>query len=128
MITANGYVITPTMFPDKTSQVWKIPEILLRTGVVQIQWDFEHEGELMHLIQLRWLLRTSRVTNRVSLHMPFLPYGRQDKGTGNASCFARGCLYSVLTSLDFDRITTIDAHSDCLPVISFYQGKRSLER
>ncbi len=121
MITANGHVITPTIFPDKTSQVWKIPECVLESGTVYVQWYFEHEGELMHLLQLRRLLDTKGTScKQYYLNLPFLPYGRQDKGTNNDSCFALSVFLDTLG--DWDKVTTIDAHSWTMGVISIYPG------
>ena len=53
MITLNGDPINVTMFPDKTSQVWKLNDLALRSGDASVvRWDFEHEGEVMQLAQL----------------------------------------------------------------------------
>jgi ribose-phosphate pyrophosphokinase len=122
MITANGYVITPTMFPDKTSQVWKIPDELLNSEAIYVQWDFEHEGEFIQLLQLRKLLvRCGKPGCRVFLHIPFLPYGRQDKPVSNSSCFA---LEVFLDSIgNWETITTIDCHSPVKKITSLYPGK-----
>jgi len=45
MLTINGEKINVTMFPDGTSQVWKVPIIETKPTRFNIQWDFESEGE-----------------------------------------------------------------------------------
>ncbi len=60
MISFENEVITPTIFPDKTSQVWKLPKELLTFAArdlekLVIKWDFEHEAEMMHVCQLATL-------------------------------------------------------------------------
>ena len=56
MISLNGIDVEVTKFPDGTSQVWKLPNIPLLES--NIEWNFQHEGEIMYLAQLVHLLRT----------------------------------------------------------------------
>lgn len=107
MLSINGEKINVTMFPDKTSQVWKIPEKFLDVYDLEIRWDFEHEAELIHMLQLAYLLKAP------SLYMPYLPYGRQDKVVSNDSTFALIVLKHILQN-SFTRFFTIksfDMHS-----------------
>jgi len=108
MITLNGKEIKPTIFPDGTSQVWKLDNIepVKKNRVV---WEFENEGELMHVAQLGDLLHSVHSEN--SLHMPFLPYGRQDKKVRNDRTFALRTFCSILNTMPYKSITTFDAHS-----------------
>ena len=110
MITANGIEIKPTLFPDGTSQVWKLPDDLLdEIEIVRIRWEFTHEAEFMHLAQLKMLLDAYNVTS--FLHLPYLPYGRQDKGTCNQNTFALNTFACLLNALQFPEITIMDPHS-----------------
>jgi ribose-phosphate pyrophosphokinase len=113
--------IVPTIFPDKTSQVWKIPYIETMTSCY-IQWNFEQEVELIWLNQLLALLKKYKVTV-AELHIPYLPYARQDKEVGNNNTFARDVFLDMLdTELPFE-ITTLDAHSPCNKIISLSPEK-----
>lgn len=114
MIKVNGEEIVPTIFPDKTSQIWKVPIIDTTPKKFNIVWDFSHEGELFHLAQLVRLIRQARVPVPINLHMPYLPYGRQDKDVSNESTFALRVFGRMIESMGFDKITTLDAHSDML--------------
>lgn len=110
--TFREYVVTPTMFPDKTSQIWKLPEeALYFTEFTQITWEFENEAELIHVLQLATLIN-SRMQEEVDLYLPYLPYARQDKPVDNHSTFALTVFLDVLEKSQlFGRIQTVDAHN-----------------
>jgi ribose-phosphate pyrophosphokinase len=108
MITINGYRLEPTIFPDKTSQVWKPPEDLLKQDV-RVCWTFEHEGEFMHLAQLALLIRASG--HNAELHLPYLPYARQDKNISNDATFALRAFARHINTLCFSLIHLYDPHS-----------------
>lgn len=111
MISVNGIEITPTIFPDGTSQVWKIDENIFKDRTAFIRWDFENESEIFHLMQLVDLLRTGREA-RINLNMPYLPYGRQDKRISNNTTFALTTFARILDSLNLSNIITTDMHSE----------------
>lgn len=107
------FPITPTIFPDGTSQVWKIPEEIFYEQYKSrtIIWDFEHEAELFHVLQLSRLIGFKSFL-APNLYMPYLPYGRQDKGISNDSTFALKVFADVLkNSGSFNHISTLDAHN-----------------
>lgn len=105
------HIITPTIFPDKTSQVWKLPEEALRfTEFTQITWEFENESEFIQVLQLADLLST--VSDIPDLYIPYLPYSRQDKIVSNTSTFALNTFLTVLNTCGlFGRIITVDVHN-----------------
>lgn len=110
MIYLNGSPINVTMFPDNTSQVWKLPENTLNTtNYANITWDFQHEGEFIHLAQLKHLLDYNGFTT--TLRLKYLPYGRQDKLVSNNTTFALHSFAKLLNSLKFDEIIINDPHS-----------------
>ncbi len=109
MILLNDTPITPTLFPDHTTQVWKLPEELLNLQFIDITWKFENEGEFLHLAQLKDLLESKNI--RSELYLPYLPYGRQDKEVSNSSTFALRTFAKLLNSLNFNKIKILDPHS-----------------
>ena len=128
MITVNGEKINVTMFPDGASQVWKLPIIETKPSKFDIEWNFESEGEIFHLAQLVRLIRQARVPVPINLHMPYLPYGRQDKEVGNDKTFALRVFSSMIKDMSFAKISTVDAHSDLLErilpnFINYYPDK-----
>jgi ribose-phosphate pyrophosphokinase len=111
-----------TVFPDNTSQVWKLSEDVLKnlnsTQSVEITWIFAHEGEFLQLAQLKDLLNTY-FSNKTILIIKYLPYGRQDKAIGNNSTFALHSFAKLLNCLNFDEVIINDPHSpEALKLIS----------
>lgn len=107
MITLNGAKITPTIFNDKTSQVWNVQGISpIQNHVV---WEFENEAEFMHVAQLVALLNKEASESTV-LEIPFFPYARQDKAVGNNETFAGWVFVELLKTLNV-RVVTHDIHS-----------------
>lgn len=111
MIYLNGKPIIPTIFPDKTSQVWNIPGLdkYGRDKIARVSWKFESEAEFMHLAQLKTLLDEYGYTSYLTL--PYLPYGRQDKYVINSNTFALTTFANLLNSLQFKSVTIQDPHS-----------------
>lgn len=118
MISIDGVKITPTVFPDGTSQVWKLPEELLqklyKEPVCTITWEWEFksgaEAEFIQLAQLKTLLDT--YCDVINLNMPYLPYGRQDKRIENTSTFGLHTFAKLLNALNFNEVHVIDAHNN----------------
>ena len=109
----NTIEVNPTIFPDGCSQVWKLPDFVFydQYQVYTIIWDFEHEAELFHVLQLSDLIGKTRYKN-CNLFMPYLPYGRQDKKAGNDRTFALNTLLDILNKHStLGVISTLDAHN-----------------
>lgn len=108
MIKLNGIAITPMIFPDRTSQVWKLPEAYFALDKNVILWEFEHEAEFLHVAQLKDLLAGRGV---VYLDLPYLPYARQDKTISNETTFAFSTFAKLLNVLEFDMVHVFDPHN-----------------
>lgn len=106
----NDIPITVTMFPDNTSQVWKIPEKIMLAYDNNIYWDYSHEGEIVHLAQIVDLLRTKQ-NKEIRLEIDYLPYARQDKEISNTTTFAGKSFARLLNSLNIEDILILDPHS-----------------
>lgn len=110
MIYLNNDPVPVTIFPDNTSQIWKLDENNLNLDVATIRWDFSHEGEIMQIAQLAHLLHFSGV-DRIYLDLDYLPYGRQDKWISNDATFALHSFASIINSLHFYKVSIMDPHS-----------------
>lgn len=111
MIKLNGFEIKPTIFPDKTSQVWKVnPEFI--GAFNDIEWTFENEGEIVQVAQLKDLLAEMQPNCQISLELPYLPYGRQDKEVSNESTFALFTFAKMINAMGFHSIGIVDPHSE----------------
>lgn len=109
MILLNDVAIKPTIFPDKTSQIWHIPTELFQDRNT-ISWYFENEGEFMHVAQLASLIDEVR-PGYIHLYMRTLPYARQDKQIGNDTSFAFRVFADLINSLPFNLVTAVDPHN-----------------
>lgn len=146
MILVNGQKLTPTIFPDGTSQVWKLPDFLALP--INIRWEWESEAEVMHIAQLlrliesrQFIVRGSDIVSTakdgvltilpsgaalsptVYLDVPYLPYARQDKEITNETCFALDVFFDILqhSSLGLNLIVrSIDPHSEKVDDYCFY--------
>ena len=109
----NGEAVPVTVFPDNTSQVWKLPDhMVVPDEPVTVEWRFFHEMEVMQYMQLFTLL--SSLNKEISLELPYLPYARQDKGIFNDQCFAFFVFKNVLTAYLPKSIRILDAHSSAV--------------
>lgn len=109
MIMLNNIVVLATQFPDKTSQVWKLPEKMFQAEN-EIIWTFEHESEFIILAQLQFLLKSRNCA--ANLTMPYLPYARQDKAINNAETFALRPFLSMIAQLNFKTVSAFDPHNE----------------
>lgn len=107
MLTVLGHKIEPTRFPDGTTQVWKLPNEVLNAGRIRVDWRFEREDEILSLAQLRELL----LQNEVWLHVPYLPFARQDKAVSNGQTFALQPFSRLLNQLKLAHVTAVDVHN-----------------
>ncbi len=110
---------TTTIFPDGTSQVWKIEDLPNWTelSIVEIVWAFENEAELIHVCQLARLVN-EEITDVGTIIAPYLPYARQDKSVANGQSFALETAKRILNAAGIQRIITFDAHSKSHGIVS----------
>ena len=111
MLLLNGQPVPVTIFPDNTSQVWKLPESSFKSLKAHIEWRFENESELFHLLQLQHLLLQANSDVETTLFFKYLPYARQDKVVSNDSTFALQTFWKVLAPFNFRRIVIVDPHN-----------------
>lgn len=100
-----------TIFPDQTSQVWKLePPPTSQGQNLTILWLFENEDELIHLLQLAFLLKT-QYKAELNLKVPYLPYARQDKEVSNSSTWALHFFAKLIRDAQIDSVDVFDQHS-----------------
>lgn len=112
---ADGAIqLLPTIFPDGTSQIWKLPPWVISTNPLRIVWNFETEREIIDLISL---FRLIPKPDRVWLHIPYLPYARQDKLVANDATFNLTVFADLINQLKVGKITTVDVHSPAAEIL-----------
>lgn len=107
------HIVKPTLFSDGTSQVWELPEKILNNDVLSIQWLFENESEIFHLMQIVDLYdkMNSGYLFHKYLTIPYLPYARQDKDIGNGQTFSLHTFSKIINSMNFNSVTSQDVHN-----------------
>lgn len=104
------YSVRPTIFPDGTSQIWQLPEEMLNQKEYKIVWNFAEEREIFDIVNLAMLLEKDPDTY-IHLHIPYLPYARQDKDVTNSTTFSLHTFAHIINSCQFDLVTAVDVHS-----------------
>lgn len=123
MILINDVEVKPTIFPDGTSQVWKLDMDKIfnpneKPLFTMIEWRYEQEVELIWVNQLLCLMYQSG-KQIDELFIPYLPYGRQDKIVSNETTFAKEVFLEILLTEYVGRVTTLDAHSHSEKIESY---------
>lgn len=108
----SGYTVTPTIFPDKTSQVWKLPENVVTGKNLRIHWEFENERELVDILSVNKILRAKNPDAFISLHVSYLPFARQDKEVSNETTFNLAVFADIINTAKFSRVVAVDVHSE----------------
>jgi phosphoribosylpyrophosphate synthetase len=102
--------VVPTIFPDGTSQVWKLDIDAFYGQHVSVVWKYEYEAEFIQVIQL-WKLLVASSIYPDFIYIPYLPYARQDKVISNETTFAKHVMMNILECY-YDKISALDVHSD----------------
>ncbi len=112
MLTLNGHKLTPTVFPDKTSQVWQLPDWLIKgNSKYLLDWRWESESEILQIMQLMDLIKEYCNNAEVELYAPYLPYARQDKLIRNEESFALNTFTKIINGLNFKVVKSLDVHN-----------------
>ena len=108
-----------TKFPDMTTQTYKIVPEPKKGEKYEITYIWnssflraigEGPQDIFAILQLAMLLYEMTDT-KPALHLPYLPYARQDKAISNNTTFALHAFAAILNSGPFSKVTAIDAHS-----------------
>lgn len=125
MIIFAGELVTPTIFPDGTSQVWQLSEHQIQTikksitsPVLRVIWSFENEAELFHVCQLATLIDAMVPGKNIILIADYLPYARQDKQVSNTTTFALRTFVDILGNY-FQEIHSIDVHNQMAAALRY---------
>ena len=111
--TGTRIQVSPTIFPDRTSQFWKLDSKLFTFD--NIIWKYESEAEVPRLFQLLMLFQKQHPNyQNVQLYIPFMPYARQDKEVSNDLTFAlKPFLAALNTFISLSKVYAFDVHSAC---------------
>lgn len=114
MIKVNGYKIVPTLFPDGTSQIWKLPKRILDAKDIFIIWNWDNESEVFHIRSLAKLLWNKDRNRKMNIYIPYFPYARQDKEITNETTFNLRVFCGILDMCFFKNVFSFDIHNPLL--------------
>lgn len=106
-----GPDLVKTTFPGGESCI-RVPFSFTRDKNVEIQFDFENNGELFDLALLVDSLRRLHPYTEISLRMPYVPYARQDRVCNRGESLSIKVVADFINSLGFKRVIITDPHSD----------------
>jgi ribose-phosphate pyrophosphokinase len=101
-------------FPSKeTGFKLEIPDdVKLDKSDFSVLWQYEGDHEVMILGQIRDALYDYSGGNAgVSLVMPYLPHGRQDRRCHKGEGHSLGVFASIINSMSFHTVVTFDVHN-----------------
>lgn len=79
---------------------------------VDIRLIFENSDDIMDLLLLVNALRHQYAKVDISLTIPYLPYGRQDRVCSPGQAFSLEVFAQLINSQQLNRVTTWDCHSE----------------
>lgn len=100
-----------TTFPDGTNQAWHFEREINEEYTYLVTWEYENLAEFFLLASIDVLLHAHSVT--YELHIPYMPFARQDKKISSDSTFALHAFIQSLQSLQaVTQVVTLDMHSN----------------
>lgn len=117
MIKIDGKRVNLDSFPDGTMLLKQTTELeQIAHKYVLISWHYENDRELVALIFLVRHLRENGVEN-IRLCMPYIPNARMDRVKDRSDVFTLKYFAEIINSLGFERIYTLDPHSNVAPAL-----------
>lgn len=81
-------------------------------ATVTLKAHISDMNEMFNLILVVDAVRRIRPDAKIQLFLPYLPFGRQDRVCNKGEANGIAAYARVLNSLDFERVTLLDPHSD----------------
>ena len=80
--------------------------------VFRIKWNYESDEEIIFIYFLISHLRSIKYNCNINLYMPYIPHARMDRVKTDDDFFTLKYFANMLNSLNINKITCLDAHSD----------------
>jgi len=111
MIRVNGKEVVSGYFPAGEAIVNVLSALSLYEDL--IEWMYNDDGELIELaLIVDAIRRVKGDTTDIILSIPYIPYGRQDRVANQGEPLSIRVVASLINSLDFKEVWTVDPHSD----------------
>lgn len=80
--------------------------------LIEIVWEYKNNDEFFALAQIVDFISPFCNYTSVILHLPYVPYGRQDRAVAIGEAHALKVFARMLNTLEFNEVCTDDPHSD----------------
>lgn len=79
--------------------------------IIEIDFEYESDAEIIELVMLADAIH--RLGGRIAiLHMPYVPYSRQDRINSNGESFSLKSFCNIVNMLGAEKVVITDPHSD----------------
>ena len=113
MLSVNNEIVKIEKFPDGTPKInLKGFNIDQKGRVVNIDWKYESNDELMYLIMIKKHLDELDICSEITLLLLYVPNSRMDRTRSNKEIFTLKYFCETINWLHFDAVYTLDNHSD----------------
>ena len=112
MISINGKPYIREMYPDGTRKMqgdFFRPPATEKEAIVEIQWLFDSEDEILDLLYITTHFASLDVY--YYLFMPYIPNARNDRVHGENEVFTLRYFATLLNGLGFQKVFVLDPHS-----------------
>lgn len=86
------------------------------TGIAVITTRIRNGDDIIKLMLAKDALKLKGIKH-FELIMPYIPYARQDRKCYEGESFSLKVFTNLINSLNFDKVITIDSHSDVAPAL-----------
>lgn len=112
MIKLNGKEIKFETFPNGETRMVDEGIALLDWGKQTISFKYENDSDLIKLMFVKKFVDSRRKSSSIfELIIYYMPYSRMDRSE-DGSAFTLKYVADFINSLDFDKVTVVEPHSD----------------
>ena len=115
MITVNDRKMEIFKFPGGEINV-RVPHFI-HSEIVTIKAFLKNSDDIMALLLTVDAIRRICCIEKLNLVLPYFPYGRQDRVCNYREAFSLSVMANLINSLNFNRVTIYDPHSDVTPAL-----------
>lgn len=115
MLIAKGFTYKKFNFPCGEMHV-QITDVDYNTEAIRVELKFEKNEDIIELLLVHDALKRMG-TPMKQLHIPYVPFSRQDRINNPGECFSLQVFANLINSLNIENVFITDPHSDVTPAL-----------
>lgn len=115
MILLNGKNVIKNYFPAGEANVNVAHAVNIYDNM--IDFKYESDGDFFELMLVVDAIRRMYADVPISLCIPYIPYGRQDRVSNRGEALGVCLSAVIINGCGFNRVLTVDPHSDVTPAL-----------